>query len=251
MNAPIVADMASPAAAEHRGPWTPEELVSRLQAVGDRRYHDKHPFHVRMHAGQLTPAELRRWVLNRFAYQQAIPVKDALILSKLPREERRFWLTRIIDHDGARSGEGGIELWVRLGAAVGLPPELLWNGKQTLPGVRFAVDAYVNFCRDRPWLEAVASSMTELFAPSLLSYRIEVIEQRYAWVDPDGLEYFRRRLTQQPKDVRHVLGLVCAHATTAATQDRVIAALEFKCEVLWAMLDAIAAAPGDPLEGET
>lgn len=237
--------ITSPAALHD--PWPVSEFQQRVRAVGDDRYHDKHPFHRRLHAGDLARSELRCWTLNRFCYQQALPVKDALIVSKLPtREHRRAWLHRIVDHDGAVAGDGGLERWVRLGAAMGLPEQLLWSGRGVRPGVCFAVCSYITFCRDRTWLEAVAASLTELFAPDLLRHRLKVIEERYPWVDPAGLEYFRHRLTEQPRDIAHLLELVLTHATTAEAQDAVLAALEFKCDVLWAMLDAIADAPGDP-----
>lgn len=237
---------SSMAASAFRDPWPVADFERRLRAVGAERYHDKHPFHERMHAGDLSRAELHCWTLNRFCYQQAIPVKDALIVSKLPtREDRRAWLHRIVDHDGAVAGEGGLERWLRLGVAMGLPEELLWSGQGIRPGVRFAVGSYVAFCRDRPWLEGVAASLTELFAPELLSHRVKVIEEHYPWVDPAGLAYFRHRLIEQPRDIAHVLALVLTHAVTVETQDAVLAALEFKCDVLWSMLDAIAAAPSE------
>jgi pyrroloquinoline-quinone synthase len=221
-------------------PWNRDDFKARLQAVGDARYHDKHPFHRRMHTGELKRRELQGWVLNRFYYQINIPVKDAIILSKLPtRDDRRAWIQRIIDHDGRQGDEGGIESWLRLGEAVGLKRSVLLDSQAVLPGVRFAVDSYVNFCRNRPWQEAVAASLTELFAPDLLSRRIEVIERRYPWVDPSGLEYFRRRLTQQPREIDHVLGLVINSAISRQDQEQAIHALEFKCEVLWSLLDAV------------
>jgi pyrroloquinoline-quinone synthase len=220
--------------------WDPEEFESRLRQVGEHRYHDKHPFNVRMHAGELTEPELRGWVLNRFYYQRNIPVKDALIVAKLPtREDRRAWLRRIVDHDGLQGDEGGLESWLRLGESVAISRNQMWDDSAVLPGVRFAVDAYVTFCREKPWLEAVASSLTELFAPDLLTRRIVDMERHYTWIPPDGLEYFRRRLTQQPKDIAHVLTLVLGSANTRAEQEACLAALRFKCEVLWSLLDAV------------
>jgi len=226
-------------------------LEERLRAVGHERYHDKHPFNQRMHAGELTRAEVQDWARNRFYYQICLPGKDALIVAKLPtREDRREWLQRIIDQDGRHGGEGGIESWVRLGEAVGVSRVELFDDRTVLPGVRFAVDAYVNFCRLRPWLEAVAASLTELFTPDLLSRRIAAMEAHYPWVDPEGMDYFRGRLTQQPRDVGHGLGLVLEHARTSQEQDSCVRALEFKCDVLWALLDAIESAHlGDPPVG--
>ena len=220
--------------------WSREEFTFCLQAVGDQRYHDKHPFHMRMHRGELRDDELRGWILNRFYYQKKIPVKDALILSKLPtREDRRQWLQRIIDHDGRQGDEGGIEAWLRLGEAAGLTHEQMLDDGNILPGARFAVDAYVNFCRLMSWREAVASSLTELFAPGLVGRRIGVIEQLYPWVKREGLDYFRRRLEQAPRDAEHALDLVVRSARTREDQERAVAALGFKCDVLWALLDAV------------
>ncbi|MBB3663882.1 pyrroloquinoline-quinone synthase [Prauserella sediminis] len=177
---------------------------------------------------------------NRFYYQVNLPVKDAFILTKLPgRDDRRRWIQRIIDHDGRTGDEGGIEKWIRLGEAVGLARQELLDGESVLPGVRFAVDAYVDFCRRKPWLESVASALTELFAPDLLSKRISDVERHYPWIASDGLEYFRARLTQQPKDIAHLLELVIENATSREQQDACMRALEFKCDVLWSLLDAV------------
>ncbi len=223
-------------------PWAPQEFVRRLREVGERKYHDKHPFNLRMHRGELSENQLRGWIRNRFYYQRNIPVKDALILSKLPsREDRRKWLQRIVDHDGRNGNEGGIEAWLRLGEAAGLTREEMMDEQGVLPGVRFAVDAYVNFCRLKPWPEAVAASLTELFAPHLVAKRIEVFEKYYSWVKPWGLEYFRRRLGQAPRDADHGLELVTRSATTLNDQQKAVAALSFKCDVLWALLDAVQA----------
>lgn len=222
---------------------SPEQLVDRLRRVGEHRYHDKHPYHIRMHEGKLSPAQLRAWVANRFYYQKNIPIKDAIILSKLPsREDRREWIQRIIDHDGRGENEGGIEAWVRLGEAVGIPREEMLDERHVLPAVRFAVDAYVNFCRLKPWPEAVASSLTELFAPILVSKRIAVFEQLYPWIRPEGLEYFRTRLHQAPRDADHGLMLVLNTCRTIEAQEKAVAALSFKCDVLWAILDALSLA---------
>ncbi|CAM3881634.1 pyrroloquinoline-quinone synthase PqqC [Cohnella lubricantis] len=217
-----------------------EELTNRLREVGERRYHDKHPYHIRMHDGKLSPEQLRAWVANRFYYQKNIPVKDALILSKLPsRDDRRKWIQRIIDHDGREGSEGGIEAWVRLGEACGIPRDEMLGEKHVLPAVRFAVDAYVNFCRLQPWPIAVASSLTELFAPTLVSKRIGVFLELYPWIKPEGLEYFRARLHQAPRDADHGLELVLRECKSRDDQEQAIAALSFKCDVLWALLDAL------------
>lgn len=221
-------------------PWSNDKFVMRLRRIGEQRYHDKHPFHIRMHEGKLSPEQLRAWVANRFYYQKNIPVKDALILSKLPTlEDRRRWLQRIVDHDGREGDEGGIEAWIRLGEAVDIPREDLLSERLVLPAVRFAVDAYVNFCRLKPWPEAVASSLTELFAPTLVSRRIVVFEDLYPWIRPQGLDYFRTRLRQAPRDAEHGLELVLREYRTRREQERAVAALSFKCDVLWSLLDAL------------
>jgi pyrroloquinoline-quinone synthase len=220
-------------------PSAREAFIAELRAQGGR-YHNLHPFHVRMDAGELTPEELRRWVANRFYYQRCIPLKDAAILSNCPEVDvRRVWIQRILDHDGTAEGEGGIESWLRLGEALGVGREELESERGVLPGVRYAVDAYVNFARQRPWIEAVASSLTELFGPSAIRVRLAALEEHYPWIDPAGLDYFRSRLEQAPRDADHALGLVLERCTTREQQDRAVAALKFKTEVLWAQLEAI------------
>ena len=220
-------------------PWTEDELVERLRAQGTR-YHNLHPFHVRMDAGQLTRDELERWVANRFYYQRCIPLKDAAILSNCPEiDVRREWIKRIVDHDGTSPGTGGIESWLRLGEALGVSREELMSERRVLPAVRYAVDAYVNFARQRPWIEAVASSLTELFGPSAIRVRLVALEQRYPWIDPAGLQYFRDRLVQAPRDAEYALRLVVERCVTPEQQERAVAALRFKTEMLWAQLDAI------------
>ncbi len=220
-------------------PWTEDELVERLRAQGTR-YHNLHPFHVRMDAGQLTRDELERWVANRFYYQRCIPLKDAAILSNCPEiDVRREWIKRIVDHDGTSPGTGGIESWLRLGEALGVSREELMSERRVLPAVRYAVDAYVNFARQRPWIEAVASSLTELFGPSAIRVRLVALEQRYPWIDPAGLQYFRDRLVQAPRDAEYALRLVVERCVTREQQERAVTALRFKTEMLWAQLDAI------------
>jgi pyrroloquinoline-quinone synthase len=222
-----------------------DEFVAALREHS-RRYHDQHPFHRRMNAGDLGPEQIRCWVANRFCYQAAIPRKDAAIVANCPdREVRRRWLRRIVDHDGTADGEGGIEAWLRLGEAVGLTRRELEDQRHVVPGVRFAVDAYVTFARTRPWVEAVASSLTELFAPDLMAERLAAFERHYTWIDPQGLTYFRARLTQAPRDSAHALEVVTEHCRTPEQQEAALAALSFKCDVLWSMLDAIDRACAD------
>ncbi|WP_026413396.1 pyrroloquinoline-quinone synthase PqqC [Actinomadura oligospora] len=221
-------------------PWTPTEFEQRLRAAGNERYHHRHPFNVRMHDGLLSPEELRVWIANRFYYQRNIPAKDALIVAKLDtRELRRAWIRRIHDHDGHDGDEGGIERWLRLGEAAGLERSALESGEGVLAGVRLAVDGYVNFVRLATPLEAVASSLTEVFAPDLMERRTAAFEEHYGWIDREGLRYFQVRPPQGRRDSREALDLVRRWATTRADQDRVLAALDFKFDVLWSLLDVV------------
>lgn len=221
-------------------------LEDRLIDVLERRYHHLHPFNVAMHAGRLSREQLQQWIANRFYYQQNIPVKDAFLLTKLPTAYRRKWITRIVTHDGASDAEGGLETWLRLGEAAGLQRDEIVDNRHVLPGVRYAVDAYVTWCRDKPWLEGVASSLTEMFAPKIMKVRTTAFLAHYDWIDQAGLTYFRDRQRQAPLEAQHALEILHAHVHDAATQDLVVAALHFKCDVLWALLDALVVAyPGD------
>jgi pyrroloquinoline-quinone synthase len=225
--------------ADAAAPLTSDAFVDALRAQS-QRYHHKHPFHVLMNEGRLSRAQIQGWVANRFYYQKSIPIKDAAILSNTPDPAiRRRWIVRIVDHDGAAEGQGGIEAWLRLAEAVGLSRQEVLEERHVVPGVRFAGDAYVTFARTRPWIEAVAASLTELFAPDLMSERIAAFERYYTWVDPAGLAYFKARLQQAPRDATYALELVPQYCRTREQQERAIAALSFKCDVLWSMLDAI------------
>jgi pyrroloquinoline-quinone synthase len=224
---------------DERAPALPEAFIAELRAQGTR-YHHLHPFHRRMDAGDLGRDELQRWVANRFYYQKCIPLKDAAILSNCPEVAvRREWIQRIIDHDGTAQDPGGIESWLRLGEALGVSREELESERGVLPAVRYAVDAYVNFARRRPWIEAVASSLTELFGPAAIRVRLQALERHYGWIDPAGLEYFRTRLVKAPRDADYALGLTVERCRTRAQQEAAIAALRFKTEMLWAQLDAV------------
>ncbi len=219
---------------------TSEDFLAALRAVGEQGYHHRHPFHVRMNAGELTPDEVRRWVVNRFYYQRSIPRKDAAILSNCPeREVRRAWLHRIVDHDGHEGSEGGIEAWLRLAEGCGLKRAAVLAGEGLLPGVQFAVDAYVNFARTEPWPVAVASSLTEMFAPDLMAERLAAFRAHYQWVPESAFDYFRSRVTQARVDSGEALGLTLRWCDTPELQRRAVEALRFKCDVLWSLLDAI------------
>lgn len=220
-------------------PLSPDELADALRAFSTS-YYANHRFHELMHRGALSERQLRGWVANRLAYQRAIPRKDAAIISNCPDPDvRREWLQRIADHDGTAPGTGGIEMWIRLGVALGVAREEMEDERHVLPGVRLAAESYVTFCRTRPWIEAVASSLTELFAPGLMRQRISAFAEHYPWVDRAGLEYFRTRLDQAPRDSRHGLQLVQEYCTTVELQRRAFDALTFKLEMLWVMLDTI------------
>ena len=221
-------------------PWPQKAFAAKLREVGDVSYHHKHPFHRLMNTGKLDRQAVRIWVANRFYYQVNIPIKDAAILSNCPfREIRRLWLHRIVDHDGTQDDEGGIGAWLRMGEACGLTRKALLAQSHVVPGVRYAVDAYVHFARSQPWPVAVASSLTELFAPDLMAKRLEAFQRFYKWIDPAGLEYFRRRLVQAPRDSGEALRLTLEHCATRELQEAALRALQFKCDLLWTMLDAI------------
>jgi pyrroloquinoline-quinone synthase len=220
-------------------PWPEKTFAAKLRKVG-ASYHHQHPFHRLMNTGKLDRESIRTWVANRFYYQVNIPLKDAAILSNCPdRDVRRLWLHRITDHDGARGDEGGIGAWLRLGAACGLSRKAMLSQSGVLPGVRYAVDAYVHLARNEPWPIAVASSLTELFAPDLMAKRLAAFERHYKWIDPAGLEYFRRRLVQAPRDSGEALRLTLERCVTPEMQRAAVRALQFKCDLLWAMLDAV------------
>lgn len=226
-------------------PLGAEALADGLRSFGTS-YYARHPFHQLMHEGRLTQAQLQGWVANRLAYQRAIPRKDAAIISNCPEPEvRREWMQRIVDHDGTSTGTGGIEMWIRLGEALGVPRAAMEDERHVLPGVRLAAESYVTFCKTRPWIEAIASSLTELFAPDLMRKRIAAFPEHYPWIRPEALEYFKSRLVQAPRDSQQGLRLVQRYCITVETQRRAFEALAFKLEMLWVMIDTIHHAYGD------
>jgi pyrroloquinoline-quinone synthase len=228
-------------------PQTREEFEQRLHVIGDERYHDKHPFHHLLHSGGCTVDQVRAWVINRYYYQSRIPMKDAAFLSRVDDHRlRRIWRHRIEDHDGTTEGTGGIERWLKRASGVGLDPEYVRSGVGILPSTRFAVDAYVRFVRYEPLLPAVASSLTELFAPKIHKDRIAGLLKNYDFANEETISYFQHRLSEAPRDVAFGLEWVLDNAVTKEGQDAAAGALIFKTEVLWAQLDALHSAYVDP-----
>jgi coenzyme PQQ biosynthesis protein C len=225
----------------------PEELEAALRAIGAERYHNRHPFHALLHGGKLNHGQVQAWALNRYFYQSIIPMKDAAILSRATdRDFRRAWRQRIVDHDGDEAGEGGIERWLGLTDALGLPRDYVVSGAGLLPGTRFAVEAYLHFVCERSLLEAVASSLTEMFAPTIITERVAGMLANYDFVDKKALGYFDKRLFQAPRDANFAIEYVKREARLPHQQQAVLRALEFKCDVLWAQLDALHHAYVDP-----
>jgi len=231
-------------------PLAADAFIERLRAEGAPRYHDKHPFNLAMHEGRLDKPALQRWVQNRYYYQTRIPIKDALILAKSEDPAfRRAWIRRIHDHDGSEAdggANGGLAQWVRLGEALGLGVDDVTSCRAVLPGVRFACDGYVSLVRDSSLVVAVASSLTEFFSPDIMTKRIAAWETHYPFIDPAGLAYFRARIPRARRDADEALAFVVAHATTRALQEACVAALIRKTEILWHLLDCVAAPPASP-----
>jgi coenzyme PQQ biosynthesis protein C len=221
-------------------PMPGEELEARLRQIGAERYHNLHRFHRRLHSGQCTYEEVQAWALNRYYYQATIPIKDATILTRMSDPaDRRAWRKRIEDHDGLREGDGGIERWLKLTDSLGFSRDYVASTQGILPATRFAVDAYVDFCRTKSLVEAVASSLTELFSPTIISERVAGMLGHYGFVSQETLAYFSQRPVQAKRDSDFALGFVKTHALTRSEQKAVLAALEFKCSILWAQLDAL------------
>ncbi len=219
--------------------WSAAEFEKRIRALGDR-YHIHHPFQQAMARGELSREQMQGWVANRYYYQISIPIKDAALLSNCPDQAvRRRWIQRILDHDVSADGGGGIEAWIRLGEACGLSRETMESQDRVLPGVRFAVDAYVNFVRRAPWQEGACSSLTELFAPTVHRERLSTWPEHYPWIEPEGLTYFRTRLREAHRDVEHGLAITLACFRTREQQERALEIVSFKLDVLWTMLDAM------------
>jgi pyrroloquinoline-quinone synthase len=226
---------------------SPAELEAALRAIGAERYHDKHIFHGLLHGGRLSRVQVQAWALNRYVYQAHIPLKDAALIARCHDSAlRKAWRSRLADHDGDDKREGGIARWLRMTDALGLDRDLVTSMRGALPGTLFAVDAYVRFVSERTLLEAVASSLTELFAPKIIAERVEGMLANYDFVDKEALAYFTPRLTEAPQDSAFALDYCQRHADTPEKQQQVIDALKFKCGVLWSMLDALTAAYIEP-----
>lgn len=229
-----------------------DEFVACLRQIGEERYHHRHPFHLLMHEGKLTRGQLQAWALNRYYYQSRIPIKDALILARSEDAEfRRAWRKRIVDHDGEEGRIGGIEKWVKLAEATGLERGRVVAGSEVLPAVRYAVDGYLRLVSERSFVEAVASSLTELFSGTLIALRMDALRKHYPWLS-GGLDYFQARLSQAPADARFALDWVVRSAQSREQQELACGALRAKCDILWAQLDALYFAyvqPGWPPPG--
>ena len=220
-------------------PWSKQDFEQQLRAKGSL-YHIYHPLHIAMNAGKCSQSQIKGWVANRYYYQINIPMKDAAILANCDQPHiRREWLQRIIDHDGTKEGSGGIEAWLRLAEAVGLNREEVIDQRHVLPSVRFAVDAYVNFARKASWQDAACSSLTELFAPTIHQQRLDSWPQHYPWIDENGYQYFRTRLSEARRDVEHGLAITLQHFQTREEQKQALNILQFKLDILWSMLDAM------------
>lgn len=228
-------------------PLTPDELDAALRAIGAERYHDRHPFHKLLHGGKLERGQVQAWALNRYYYQRQIPIKDASLMARLPSAElRRTWRARLVDHDGDGTAPGGTERWLKLAEGVGLDRAYVESTAGILPTTRFAVDAYVNFVRERSVLEAIASSLTELFSPGIIAERVDGMLKGYPFITMDTLAYFKPRLSQAPRDADFALAYVKAEAKTREQQQAVLDALIFKCGVLWSQLDGLYLAYVEP-----
>jgi len=224
--------------ANESGLLTREELLARLHALGEERYHHRHPFHLHMHQGKLTRGQIQAWVLNRYYYQSRIPIKDSIILSRGDAQFRRAWRKRIIDHDGTQPGTGGIECWLQLAEAAGLNRSQVESCEYVLPATRYAVDAYLKLVSEGSFLQAVASSLTELFSGRLIALRMDALNKHYPWLS-GGFAYFKARLTQAPEDAEFAFAYVYDHARTREEQEIIVTSLSRKCDILWAQLDAL------------
>ena len=228
---------------------SPAELEAALRDIGARRYHRLHPFHGMLHSGQCSKGQVQAWALNRYYYQATIPIKDASLIARCEDSSvRREWRSRLVDHDGEHDGDGGIARWLKLTDGLGLDRDYVTSLRGLLPGTRFAVEAYVRFVREKTRLEAIASSLTEMFSPVIITERMAGMLANYDFISRETMSYFDKRPPQAQRDSDFALDYVKQHARTPEQQQQVLAALEFKCSVLWAMCDALQHAYVDPKE---
>jgi coenzyme PQQ biosynthesis protein C len=226
---------------------SPEKLEAALREVGARRYHRLHPFHGLLHGGKCTKGQVQAWALNRYYYQAMIPIKDASLIARCEDSAvRREWRSRLVDHDGEREGDGGIARWLKLADGLGLDRDYVTSLRGLLPGTRFAVEAYVRFVREKTLLEAIASSLTEMFSPVIIGERMAGMLTNYDFISRETMSYFDKRPPQAQRDADFALDYIKRNAKTPEQQQAVLAALEFKCSVLWSMLDALYYAYVDP-----
>jgi coenzyme PQQ biosynthesis protein C len=226
---------------------SPTELEAALRDIGARRYHRLHPFHGMLHGGKCTKGQVQAWALNRYYYQAMIPIKDASLIARCDDSAvRREWRSRLVDHDGEHEGDGGIARWLKLTDGLGLDRDYVTSTRGLLPGTRFAVEAYVRFVREKTLLEAIASSLTELFSPVIIGERMAGMLANYDFISRETMSYFDKRPPQAQRDSDFALDYVKRHAMTPEQQQQVLAALEFKCSVLWSMLDALSYAYVSP-----
>jgi coenzyme PQQ biosynthesis protein C len=219
---------------------TPDELEAKLRDIGARRYHRLHPFHHLLHGGKCTKGQVQAWALNRYYYQAMIPVKDASLIARcLDSDIRREWRRRLVDHDGNAPEDGGIARWLKLTDGLGLDREYVTSLRGLLPATRYAVEAYVHFVAEKTLLEAIASSLTELFSPTIIGERLEGMLKNYDFITDETMAYFSARPPQARRDSEFALAYVKENAKTPEQQALVLKALEFKCDVLWVMLDAL------------
>ena len=224
---------------ENKKPWTRDEFEQQLRSR-EKYYHINHDFHILMNEGGLDKEAVKGWVANRFYYQTTIPIKDAAIMSNCTdRDARRQWVQRIIDHDGIEGEDGGIEAWLQLAEAVGLSRDETLSYEHVLPGVKFAIDAYLNFAKNATWEEAASSSLTELFAPKIHQKRLDNWPDLYPWIDKKGYQYFRKRLTEARRDVQHGLDITLDYYKTREEQEYALTVLQFKLDILWTMQDCM------------
>lgn len=221
-------------------PYTEAEFLEQLNQIGETRYHSLHPFHQLLHNGHLNHGQVQAWALNRYYYQWSIPRKDLALMARIDNLElRRAWRSRVIDHEGDVDGVGGIGRYLQLCERLELDLDYVRSLKGLLPATRFAVDGYINFVQSRSTLEAIASSLTELYAPAIHKARIAGLSRHYDWADDYALAYFKKRIAEATRDVDFGRAWILQYARTRSQQEAVLDAVRFKTDVLWSQLDAL------------